>query len=399
MEYEKQITRMKNLYDNLYQFINDENNFEEDFHTLINNIKSEKYFENIDEFKSILHIINKISKNHHRYSAFLPKIEKVLLFYSDEIKKSFSNSELFNIFQSNKIVLLFLIENKIVIIDDYVINSIINKDSKFKQFYVQYFESQYQDEFVKKTKKSIEKQKLIHKNYSYYFYPEIKQFLDESKRNEIENKIPTIDENFENDRKSGENDLYICQIIRQDLIDEFVIYENKNILPLSIKIKPSIFETNPFLMKNEPTLIEYAAFYGSIQIFRYLLLNHVELSKMLWLYAIHGNNPEIIHILEENRVKPDDNSYLECLKESLKCHHNEIANYIIDNLMEQKFEKNQNDFFENKVAFGFKYHNYIYIQNFYNYQSIFYYACLYDYLSIVKLLAKLRKINFNEDVI
>ena len=60
-------------------------------------------------------------------------------------------------------------------------------------------------------------------------------------------------------------------------------------------------------MKNKnTTLIEYSAFYGSIQIFNFLRMNNVELSPSLWLYAIHGNNAELIHLLEENKVEPKD---------------------------------------------------------------------------------------------
>ena len=45
------------------------------------------------------------------------------------------------------------------------------------------------------------------------------------------------------------------------------------------------------------TLIEYATFYGSIQIFKYLLNNNVGLTESLWMYAVHGQNSEIIDIM------------------------------------------------------------------------------------------------------
>lgn len=60
--------------------------------------------------------------------------------------------------------------------------------------------------------------------------------------------------------------------------------------------------------------------YGAIQIFKYLQLNRVPLTSSLWLFAIHGKNAEMIH-LEYNRVKPIDNSFDQCFKESIKCHH------------------------------------------------------------------------------
>ena len=116
------------------------------------------------------------------------------------------------------------------------------------------------------------------------------------------------------------------------MIEEFIIYVNKNDLPLSTKVKPSIFETNPFLTEKEPSLIEYSAFFGSTQIFRYLYLNQINLNtKTFWIYAIHGNNPELIQFLYDNKIIPSDEIYQICLKEAIKCHHNEMAEYIINN--------------------------------------------------------------------
>ena len=120
-------------------------------------------------------------------------------------------------------------------------------------------------------------------------------------------------------------------MIRADSIDDFIIYVNRYNISLSSTINSSIFETNSFLLKNKKTtLIEYAAFFGSIQIFQYLRLNNVILSKRLWLYSIHGKNWELIHLLEECRVRPENGTFIKCLQESIKCHHNDIANYIND---------------------------------------------------------------------
>ena len=40
-------------------------------------------------------------------------------------------------------------------------------------------------------------------------------------------------------------------------------------------------------------------------------MNGVELTPSLLIYAIHGKNAEIIHLLEENHIEPEDNI----------CHH------------------------------------------------------------------------------
>ena len=139
--------------------------------------------------------------------------------------------------------------------------------------------------------------------------------------------------------------MYISKLIREDLIEEFDEHITKANLSLNIKIAESIFETHPLLVEKQATLIEYAAFFGSIQIFNYLRMNNVKLTPSLWIYAIHGRNSEIIHILEDNHVKPEDTTFTECLVESIKCHHNEIAEYIENFLMQQQtIDQNKNCF-------------------------------------------------------
>ena len=73
-------------------------------------------------------------------------------------------------------------------------------------------------------------------------------------------------------------------------------------------------------------MIEYAAFFGSFQIFQYLISINKDnkLDPCLWLFAIHGNNPIIIQLLEKMYMRPN---YLRI--EAIKCHHNEITHYII----------------------------------------------------------------------
>ena len=115
----------------------------------------------------------------------------------------------------------------------------------------------------------------------------------------------------------------MCQLIRQDDVQEFISYINRKNISSSQKVPLSLFGTNPFLINNQPTLIEYAAFYGSIQIFQYLQFK-VRLTKQLLNYSIHGQNSDIIHLLENS-----ENSLFGLL-ETIKCHHNNIANYFID---------------------------------------------------------------------
>ena len=189
-------------------------------------------------------------------------------------------------------------------------------------------------------------------NYFNYFYNEIKPFLPKNNswfRCFYDENLDSISEDSKN---LGENDSDICKLIQKDLIKEFIVYINQNSISLNSKLKKSIYETNEFLLNQKVvSLIEYATFFGSIQIFNYLHINGVELTSSLWLYSIHGKNSEIIHILEDNHVKilkekevKSDFSqitYEDCFLEAIKCHHNDVAfyflnNYLIDQGKDQK---------------------------------------------------------------
>ena len=148
-----------------------------------------------------------------------------------------------------------------------------------------------------------------------YFNKEIQSFLFGNSQIQYESE-------YDKKRDIGENEEILCQIIRNDLIDDLTTYVSQNEISLNSIINLSVFETNIFLIDKNLTLIEYSAFFGSIQIFefKHLFLNGIKLIiPSLWIYAIHGMNQEIINILEEN------NSFLKCIKEAIKCHHTEIV--------------------------------------------------------------------------
>ena len=132
---------------------------------------------------------------------------------------------------------------------------------------------------------------LLKQNYYLYFYPEIKSLLqnDIVFNEQIKFLNDEVDDFFQK-RKIGENDDALCKIIRNDEIVTFIQFIQKEKISLQSKITKSIYENNPLLLENSLTLIEYSAFYGSINIFKYLLNNGVELTQSIWLYSIHGEN-------------------------------------------------------------------------------------------------------------
>ena len=121
------------------------------------------------------------------------------------------------------------------------------------------------------------------------------------------NELNNQSEFYEQNRKLGENETKICELIRKDKIEEFISYATLRNFDLSKgiytpqnskshEIKPrlfgtlrlgfntkdvSIFESNEFLFNKNPKFIKYTAFFGSIMIFKYLYLQHFQLFSQI----------------------------------------------------------------------------------------------------------------------
>ena len=352
LEIQEYIEKLEKIQNCLLIFIESENDFEENYQNVVNIFEDQKnILNNRQDFGIIHHILIGISNYHHRGPIFFEKIEKIFLILKDYYTKYFSNMELFELVSSNKRILLHFIKQKMITMNE-AIYSRISKERKFTKEY-----------------------------YCYYLKKDIYSFLS----------IPLEYPEEEAEKvRNGENDTEICQIIRNDMIEEFIIFINKKNFPLNSFIEPSIYETNPFLLKKEDiTLIEYAAFFGSLQIFKYLYMNGVELTDSVWLCAIHGDDSEMIHILEDEL--PHE-SYDECIKEAMKCHHNHIVNYFLNNLVDEKYN-------EIIVSYCFHYSNFSFypknIDTFY----LLCYACKYNYNTIVKNILTNCNIDINRKVI
>ena len=356
MDLEECITKMMISQQMLLNLIENEDKNEQHHELLFHFLESQKIICNRIDIQPLLHLILKISQNHYQTTNFYCKLEQILSSLEESIKKFFSNSEIFNIFKSNKRILLFLFEKNILKLDQYIYNKITQ--GRFKENY-----------------------------YYQYFLPEINSF---KKLNETDKDI----EKFRENRKIGQNHHYLYELIRNDSIVDFIIYMNQANISTNAVISTSIFETNSFLLKNKnTTLIEYAAFYGSIQIFQYLQNNNAELTPSLWLYAIHSKNEELFFILEENKI---EKSIDKCLIESIKCHHNDFVNYFVDNN-----EINLNDYF----VYLLKYYNIEYVKPEFIQKSFLFEYIKYDYTVFYKDLIydvdinKIKKISNQNQMI
>ena len=145
---------------------------------------------------------------------------------------------------------------------------------------------------------------------------------------------------------------------------------------------------NRLLLKKPIELIEYAAFYGSIQIFKYLQIQgNIELQPSLWLYTIHSENADLIHLLEEQRVE-EFKIYFKAVRESIKCHHTNISEYLFNNYFIQHYSRfmTNSRIQRSYVDYSFRYHNYHYFPSHLLSNNVFNYLCKFGYLKIVKLL-------------
>ncbi|KAK8888352.1 hypothetical protein M9Y10_039420 [Tritrichomonas musculus] len=348
MNIDKYLDDMRSLQSEFLKFIDDDENFEEKFQNLLLLFEDKKIRENKNDLRLFLHHIASVCANHHRNKNFFSKIERVIKLFKDEIKKFYINSEIFSIFRKDKRILLFLVEEKILIFDEYVA-------------------------------KKITESKYAEKKYPQYFAPELKPFI----------KLPS---KFYEMRKIGENERYISELIRNDNAKEFIAFVNQNNIPLKSPIKPSIYETNSFLIKkqysdSDITMIEYAAFFGSIQIIKYLHTKGVEMNSSLWLYAIHSQNAHLIHFLEDCNVEPRAEL---CFMKSIKCNHIGIADYFLNNYLQNSDQKPNDTFIQ-----SLKYYNFEFIQKEHVNQSSFCYLCSYDYYLFVGNLLATKYIDIN----
>ena len=90
-----------------------------------------------------------VSNPHHRQLGFFDKIERILIKYQDFIKQNNTNNEIYELFESNKRLLYFLIKEKILILDEEIIQLIKSKPelngTRFSDFFLNDIDIDYHD--------------------------------------------------------------------------------------------------------------------------------------------------------------------------------------------------------------------------------------------------------------
>ncbi|KAK8875539.1 hypothetical protein M9Y10_005706 [Tritrichomonas musculus] len=377
MSIKEYFDQKKSIQTVLLEYIEEEKNVEENFENFLQVLKDQQVHEDYHEIKEILYLINNIANNHQRTNNFYNKIERIIEVLKKDITKILKSSEIFELFKNNKRLLLFFIEERIITLDEYIVSRITS------------------DEFLQNK-------------YCEYFSPEIKEFIDKySSRNSILKEEHFIKENIKEDfyerRREGENDSYLSEIIRKQETKEFIVHVNRTNLSLDSYIETSIFETNELLMKNNKKIkiIEYAAFYGSNEIIRYMHKNGATITSNIWYYAIHSRDAELIKYLEDNEISPPEDTYESILRESIKSHHNDVSRYIINYLIDEEEMKNniENKYEENLFRYSYEYRNYCFLPENIKHKYTFYYLCEFDYYTPVKLYLEQENIDINSTII
>ena len=180
MEINIYLNKMRDIQKYFLDYLDDQSSSHFDFQNFSLFFEDLEDEERNDILNELLHIISEISCNHHRTANFFDKIEEILKHFSNEIKRTFSNYEIYDIFQKNYRVLLFLFKENIIQFD-----------------------------------------KIANLIYDDFFFYEKLSYLNQGplKLNELNEQSY---KNYEKNRKNGENESYICSLIRNDSVEEFI---------------------------------------------------------------------------------------------------------------------------------------------------------------------------------
>lgn len=125
--------------------------------------------------------------------------------------------------------------------------------------------------------------------------------------------------------KIGKNMNNIAMSIRNDNLDELQqsLFEKDFKFNFNEIIPNSVYERCSFV-NLKVTYIEYAAFFGSVKCFKYLLLNGAILTPNIAKFAVGGGNNEIIRICEQKKC-----DFKDTVQVAIKHHHWEILKWLI----------------------------------------------------------------------
>lgn len=125
---------------------------------------------------------------------------------------------------------------------------------------------------------------LVKDNFLNYYY---------IAKDEYDNYIEMITE--------GETNMKIIRLMYDDNISEFISYITVTNFDLRKEYHFQFPSANKAITHRQClTMTQIAASLGAFQIFKYIIDHTYRIGYNMWMFAIYGGNPEIIHYLEDN---------------------------------------------------------------------------------------------------
>lgn len=159
-------------------------------------------------------------------------------------------------------------------------------------------------------------------------------------------RIQTDEKFNENQLKKGRSPSLIVKYIREDDLDSlltFISSHNESDF-INFVIEKNPFERCEVIVDKKCTILDCAAFFGSIKCFKYLVSNQAVITETTFSYAVMGGSAEIIHLIEntlnniERTIKNDSIYIFTC---SIKYHRSEIFEWLLDHVRPIDIEKIQ----------------------------------------------------------
>lgn len=151
---QEHINEMKSIQNMFNDFFDDITNEDELLEKIIQELAKQNILQDNQKIVSFLRFISISTNHYHRYPTFFNKITRFLLKIKDQIHEHLTNFELFMIFKKNKLLLLYLFKEKIIIPDEEISTQIMF-------------------------------QKYQNKSYPQFFWPEFKSFFSEFHNDKI----------------------------------------------------------------------------------------------------------------------------------------------------------------------------------------------------------------------
>ena len=91
------------------------------------------------------------------------------------------------------------------------------------------------------------------------------------------------------------------------------------------KVVLSQFSTNKNYKSHEVSMMSFAAYYGSIDCFKFILLNKAKITEDVPLWAVRGGNLEIIRLCAQNGYNLGN-----CILDAIAYYRNDVADWIMN---------------------------------------------------------------------